>query len=331
MQAGIKQEKNMMINSSGQALSPDDEKLVRWWQKKYGRKAWQWAGLLVLPFLLSALFFILFGREERLWAYIFILPFMPFAAFFVYKLVNVFGKMRPTRTALRRGLKQVTTGTLQEVTADKHLLTYTIDHNTIKVAAPGPLEHVSGSFFLPGALIVLEWLPVTVQDNILLNVHYKDVPEATSIAGPAGTAEKATLMMRWNSRTIKILFFTLAIPSGICLMVSERAREPAIMLGMLLFVAAIAIFLAGFTLVFNRRVQNAEQRIVLTGIITEVFVSRYDNDGSEDTRVYWYRIGEQIVSGYHDDDRFLPGDKVCCVYLADKKGVQHGLFSMALL
>ncbi|MEZ2443242.1 hypothetical protein AB6805_16075 [Chitinophaga sp. RCC_12] len=321
----------MMINSSGQALSRDDEKQVRWWRKKYSRKAWLWAGLLALPLLLSALFFILFSREERLWAYIFMLPFMPFAAFFVYKLVNVFGKMRPTRTALRRGLKQVTTGTLQEVTADKHLLTYTIDHNTIKVAAPGPLEHVSGSFFLPGALIVLEWLPVTVQDNILLNVHYKDVPEATSIAGPADTAEKATLMMRWNSPTIKILFLTLAVPFGICLMVSERAREPAIMLGMLLFVAAMAVFLAGFTLIFNHRVQNAEQKITLTGVITEVFVSRYDNEGSGDTKIYWYRIGQQIVSGYHDDDRFLPGDKVCCVYLANKKGTQQGLFSIALL
>lgn len=321
----------MIINSSCQALSPEDEELVRWWRKKYGRQAWLWAGLLVLPLLLSALLFILVSREEKLLAYIFMLPFMPFASFFVYKLVSVFGKMRQTRTVLRRGLKQVTTGTLQEVSADKHLLTYTVDNNTIKVVPPGPLEHVTGSLFLPRALIVLEWLPIAAQHNILLSVQYKDVPGATSIAGPASAAEKTPLMMRWSSRVIKIIFFAFAGPWGICLMFSERAREPEIMFGMLLFFAAIVIFLAGLTLIFNRRVQNAQQKITLTGIITEVFVSRYDNEGSGYTSIYCYRIGKQIVSGYHDDDRFLPGDKVCCIYLADKKGTQHGLFSMALL
>lgn len=321
----------MIINSGCEPLSPEDEKLVRWWRKKYSRQVRLWASLLALPLLLLALFFIFFNQEEKLPAYIFMLSFMPFASFFVYKLVGVFGKMKQTRTVLRRGLKQVTTGTLLEVRADKHLLTYTVDNNTIKVVAPGPLEHVSDSLFLPRALIVLEWLPITVQHNILLSVQYKDVPGATSIADPTSAAEKAPLMMRWNRRTIKILFFTFAGPWAICLMFSERAREPEIMFGMLLFFAAIVIFLAGFALIFNRRVQNAEQKIALTGVITEVFVSRYDNEGSGYTRVYWYRIGKQIVSGYLDDDRFLPGDKVCCIYLADKKGTQHGLFSMALL
>jgi hypothetical protein len=171
--------KNSNMNFNQQvydtSLSPEDEQLLRWWHKIYGRAAWGWGLFLVflLPFTAMALFFFLQAAINLLA----VLVFIPFELFFLWKIIDALRKMRMVSTAIGKGVKQVVTGRLQTLkVSNGNCLQYSIDNNVIKIIAPGPFTGLTGSYFLQAARVRLETVSLSAQSNILLGVQYPDIP-----------------------------------------------------------------------------------------------------------------------------------------------------------
>jgi len=80
------------------------------------------------------------------------------------------------------------------------------------------------------------------------------------------------------------------------------------------------LYLAVLGEIFNRRLQKCNQKISVTGIITEVIL--FDDDESS-TRRYGYRIGNELFDGGTAYNSFMLKDKVCFSYLANKNGEQE--------
>lgn len=192
---------NQQVNNT--PLNPDDDKLIRWWINVYGKALWLWGAFLLflLLFTIMAFYFYLQAHIDL----IAVLIFVPFELFFAWKLIDAVQKKRKLRTALGKGIKQVISGRLQQLAVSQgNRLKYHFNGSTIQVTAPGPYSGLTGSHCLRNAAVQLEILVLPAQSNILLAIHYSELPRPIIHTQAITADEKAALLkMGWISRGIK--------------------------------------------------------------------------------------------------------------------------------
>lgn len=301
-------------------LSPGDEQLVNRWLKTHRKMIWIWACCL-LPLLLWIVIGYCISLKIK-WISVTSGIFMPLELFFFWKLVSTLLKKAKIKSALRKGIKKVASGPLQNLEAGRNFLLYTINNHTIKVLVPKVIA-IDSNGFLKQTHITLEVLPLSTKDNTILAVCYPDIPLPGTFTALVSSTEKEPYKTRWSKKVVKILLCSFFVPWGVVLIASDRAREPIIMLIMLLFIISIFVFLAILNGVSNRSIEKCNQKISVTGTITEVILSDIDEEGSTRTKIYGYRVGNELFFIGTEYNSFTLKDKVCFSYLVNKNGEQE--------
>lgn len=116
------------------------------------------------------------------------------APFFVWKPVATLLKNAKIKSALRKGIKKVTTGPLQNLEAGmnfplRSFLLYTINNSTVKVWAPFGSK-IERNGYLKQAQVRLEVLPLSAKNNSILAIYYVDIPQASILTEPVSTIDK---------------------------------------------------------------------------------------------------------------------------------------------
>ncbi|SHE41068.1 hypothetical protein [Pedobacter caeni] len=300
-------------------LSPADEQLVNHWLKTHRKTMWMWA-CCFLPLLLFAAIGYFF-LSDVIWRSALAVA-SSLAPFFIWKFVSALLRKAKIESALRKGIKKVTTGLLQNLEAGINFplctfLLYTVNNNTIKVWAPGGYA-IERNGFLNQAQLTLEVLPLSVKNNRILTICYADIPQASTITESVSATDKKPHMTIWSKKGLYILLCILGL-WGIILALTPK---PEVSFAISLIMIVPLVYLAGLNEVFNHRIQKCNQKISVTGIITEVILSKIDDDDAR-TKIYWYRVGNEMFDGGTAYNSFRLKDKVCFSYLANKNGEQE--------
>lgn len=298
-------------------LSLADEQLVKWWRKTYGKSMWLWSGFFLFLFPFMVFMFVAFLQGEMDLEGV--LLFIPFELFFAWKLIGALRKRAKVNLALHKGLKQIHTGILKELKPSYgNYLKYNIANNIIKVNAPGPYTGLMSSRYLKDVSIRLETVALTAEENLLLAVQYPDIPPTESRIVVFNDSEERNQNEKENNRyTLKVMSFIL--PAMFVALLWASGANHILLIFCICVVIGLVVLWA--TRYINRRIQSFKDKLMITGVVTEVIEIRYHiGDVGMDT-MRWYRLGTEMVAGHlNKSEHLAPGDRACFEYYVNEKG-----------
>ncbi|MNY02327.1 hypothetical protein D3C86_1348970 [compost metagenome] len=262
------------------------------------------------------------------------LVFVPFELFFIWKLVEASRKIAKVKSALRKGLKQVSTGKLLELkTSNGNRLKYNIDNKFIEVNAPGPYNGLMGANYLKDERIRLETVAIATKENLLLAVQYPDIPSAesgTSTITLEDIAERSQNEKKDNNYTLKAMSFIMPV-LFVALLWANGLKHHLLLIYCICIAVGLVVLWA--TVFINCHIQSFKEKLTITGVVTEAIeiryrIGKYAGMGT----MCWYRLGAELVPGHLNNKEVVaPGDKVCLEYYINEKGKRKDVIKITRL
>lgn len=307
-------------------LRIEDRDLINAWSRKFKIEIWPVSILII--FLLAFSAWILNIYLEGIKEILFILVFITILNLFllarianrVYNLMNV-------KKFLSRNEKYIISGKVQVLQVKKQKwLMYEVGGQAIKVQDPILPPSILYANVLKNVSVRLHIAAVSPSKQVLLLVEYEGIPVAKKEYEMITTEDR----LRYNSKkdswnAVKI---TAGVLGGVALLVFFLAPRDVswifliINLACFLFVSAVIFFTWWVT-------NQYEEKMVITGTITEIFRVRYRVGKSSYREMNWYRAGGETVSGYATDtDGLYIGATARFEFYAGKKGRRGALMSI---
>jgi hypothetical protein len=226
----------------------------------------------------------------------------------------------------------MSTGKLLDLkTSSGNRLKYNIDNSIIKVNAPGPFNGLMDAQYLKDEQIRLETVAITTKENLLLSVQYPDLQLAERKICNITLQEKAEYNHedeKSNRYVLKVMGFIVPI-IFVALLWVYGIEDFLIVFG------ACATLALGYyltTISTYRQIQGYNEKLIITGTVTEAIRVRYHRSGRNFRTMRWYRVGSEMVPGYLDNDEHLvPGDKTRFEYYTNEKGERKELIKITHL
>ncbi|GEP92882.1 hypothetical protein SAMN05660909_04772 [Chitinophaga terrae (ex Kim and Jung 2007)] len=307
-------------------LRIEDKDLINAWSRKFKIEIWVWGVVSMLFLGCAAWMFSIYleGIKDilpviRLMA-VLILLVLARIANRVYNLMNV-------KKFLSRNEKYIISGKVQVLQVKKYKwLIYEVGGQVIKVQDPILPPSILYANIRKDARVRLHIAAISPSKQVLLQAEYDGVPAAKKEYEMITQDDR----LRYNNKkdswnAVKI---SAAIMAGIWILTflltpRDTSRIFAVIdLICFLLISAVIYFSWWLT---NRY----QEKMVITGTITEIFRIRYRVGKSSYREMNWYRAGGETVPGHTtDSDGLYIGATARFECYADKKGRRGALMNI---